>query len=284
MHDSDKFKYGAFGLVLGLGLSLLFFVWTVPEFSDPNYYIDRSKGYSESASNTQANKPENEPQWRYWAARLVSAEDTLAQWVMAFFTVVIAGLTGVALCYIKKTADFASDTLTQAEKTTEAAKATVDETRRIGEAQTRAYLSCVGASCWVRGRHLIVEFKVKNFGQSPAINVTSTLNFEYSAFDDPKFPEKVETKKSLNVVSGEYLIPSGVEVPIRYLFTKDAISSSNPNSIKEIADEHRLHFFSAHLSWLDVFEKKDTLDFNVFNDSDLINLRIKHKPHASSSK
>ena len=78
-----------------------------------------------------------------------------------------------------------------------------------------------------------------------------------------------------------------MEVPIRYFITNVSVGSDNPNAIKEIIDESRLRFFTAEMFWIDVFDKKDELHFNLFDDEDDldlpddgddIDLRIRHKP------
>ena len=171
MHERNRYFYIAFGLVLGVGLALLFLFWSVPEFSDPYGYINERADEYQSHQDTRRKKSDNEPEWGYWTRRLFAAEDTLAQWIMAFFTVVIAGLTGVALCYIKKTADVTNRTLEEASKTAEAAKETVVVTREMGQAQTRAYLSIKSAKFTIQKDAILYRVKIENSGQTPAYDV-----------------------------------------------------------------------------------------------------------------
>jgi hypothetical protein len=69
----------ALGLGLGVGLALLFLVWAVPEFRDPEH-ADRHNGtLSQQPKNPTKQESTNEPKWRYWSTRFVAAERILAQ-------------------------------------------------------------------------------------------------------------------------------------------------------------------------------------------------------------
>ena len=277
----DGFRNGTFALGLTVGILLTILAcYYIPILNGNNGNTEHQTNHSQVNESNYSNGSGA----RGTDKRFDPWEEGYAQWVMAIFTVVIAGLTGVALCYIKKTADFTNKTLAEASKTAEAAKETVTVTREMSQAQTRAYLSCIGARCWLADRHLFVECTVKNYGQSPAMNVVSKLNFDYDAVDNPQSPDSAVSKKSLDVIGGDYLIPSGAEVPIRYLITKDLVGSDDLNAIKEIIDDSRLHFFTAEMSWIDVFDKKCVLNFNIFNDGDDLNLRISHKPSKNRSQ
>lgn len=98
------------------------------------------------------------PDWWYWPRRLFSFEDTVAQWVMMVFTVVAALLL---LKTLRATQEMAKDT------------------RELGEAQVRAYVSFeVSEIDFARknnrdGSNLTAKFSgvIKNFGNSPATNI-----------------------------------------------------------------------------------------------------------------
>ncbi|MEO3389151.1 hypothetical protein [Mesorhizobium sp. CAU 1741] len=118
--------------------------------------------------------------WRYWFERLVKTEDTLAQWAMAVFSVAATVLTAVGvvliwrtLVYTRRAAEAAAATVEEAKNATTAAKDAVAETRRIGEAQVRAYLG-IEACTLERGTgdDFLLKIAVKNSGQSPARDVT----------------------------------------------------------------------------------------------------------------
>ena len=124
-------------------------------------------------------------QWKAADAAADSAYWTFWTFFIALIGLVVGGGTLVAAWlaarWAKKAADFT-------ETGANAAKGAVEETRRIGEAQVRAYLSIVGAEA----KHWDDEFEfrvlVKNTGQSPAF----ILLCEYEILlPDGKRPHKV---------------------------------------------------------------------------------------------
>lgn len=183
MSNSDRGKFFAIGLVVGLALSILFLLWAVPEFRNPlnqiaQYQTQGGNTAKESQSNYQneANSLDLRP--------YISREDTIAQWIMAVFTIFLTVLTFFAVWFVYRTAQFTRDTLTQAEQTNKAAWKTVDETRKIGLAQTRAFIKCVGGE--YNFGPSFIEFRVdlENYGVTPAT--------------------KVEVKAKLRVIEGHH--------------------------------------------------------------------------------
>jgi len=90
--------------------------------------------------------------------------DIAAQWLMAICTALITIFTFVGLIFIMKT-------YKQADNTAKAAWKTVDETKRIGEAQTRAYISLVDGEFFPRANDILCRVKLNNTGNSPARNI-----------------------------------------------------------------------------------------------------------------
>jgi len=72
----------AVGLTIGITGTLILVL-----FGDQLYDLGKCISKSEHCRNTQTDEHGNEPEWWYWTRRLLSAEDTLAQWIMAFFTI-----------------------------------------------------------------------------------------------------------------------------------------------------------------------------------------------------
>ena len=107
--------------------------------------------------------------------------DGWAQWVMALTGVGALILSALAVWLLKKTleatrlaATHAEGVLDEARRTTSAAEATVAETKRIGEAQTSAYLYVDDTDCGqlALGEEAVtVSINIRNYGQSPAKNV-----------------------------------------------------------------------------------------------------------------
>lgn len=107
----------------------------------------------------------------------LKAQMDMARW--AFWMLIATGatviLTGVGvvliwrtLLYTRQAAVHAGEAVVEAGNATKAAQDAVEETRRIGEAQVRAYLTCVGGEFLVSARLLKLRLRVKNTGQSPA--------------------------------------------------------------------------------------------------------------------
>lgn len=99
-----------------------------------------------------------------------SAENAFYVSLLSFFllaaTVIFAGLAWKA-----------------AERSVDAAKDTVEETRRIGEAQVRAYLN-YSAPLFMLGNALQFHFKISNSGHSPASRFAVTrLSVDVDVFD-----------------------------------------------------------------------------------------------------
>lgn len=138
-------RFGS-GLLVGiLGVTILA-IW-----GEYLYEFVKCVADSECEGYAARHKDGNEPEWWYWARRLVSTEDTLAQWFMMLFTVAAAGLLWWTLV----------------------------ETRKIGKAQTRAYLHVEKAEViWLnslghfenteRGDVFAVVLNVRNTGTTPA--------------------------------------------------------------------------------------------------------------------
>jgi hypothetical protein len=106
----------------------------------------------------------------------------MAKWAFWMFVAALASVlltsAGVFLIWrtlhhTRRAADAAGKAVTEAENATAAANRTTDETRRIGEAQVRAYLSITDATVEILNRNNAPQIKVRlrNSGQSPAKNV-----------------------------------------------------------------------------------------------------------------
>lgn len=125
--------------------------------------------------------------------------DLKAQQDMAKWSLLMFGITAIGVGYIAMTLHATRSTLKEAERTTAAANRTVDETRRIGEAQVRAYLTYENARFQYGGDEARLSFEIHNSGQSPArFILASTVSctvfieadqgsrtFFQSAYDDP---------------------------------------------------------------------------------------------------
>ncbi len=156
MQERNRFTYIAIGLGLGLLLALLFLVWAVPEFRDPGYLTPHESFQPNLPQNPAQQEDTNEPKWWYWASRLTSMEDTLAQWVMAFFTVIATGVSLFAVVLAYRSLRLTRDA--------------VKINRELGQIQVRAFVTVgdISVEKFGVGLRPKIHLKIKNTGQSPA--------------------------------------------------------------------------------------------------------------------
>lgn len=180
--------------------------------------------------------------------------DLLAQERVAYWTRIIAALTALGIGIL-------GWTLYET-------RAVAGITRNIGEAQVRAYLSCIGGEWCIDGEKLVIRPEFKNFGQSPAVNLV--------VFD---------ASLSLNSKPGEtfhdeilgHLEYSDIAVPI---IMDDAAAQDISNGCAEFAlsqtgiykkgflagfihNEKVEVWLSGIVVWDDVFQEKQIKDFDL---------------------
>lgn len=133
-----------------------------------------------------------EEQTRRQVRRDLEAQEGMVWWaeLMFYATAATVLLTGIALVAIIRTlhhtrraAESAEGMLVEARGTTIAAKDSVKETRDIGEAQVRAYISVVPESSgpgFVEGDRLTFMVRAQNTGATPArkMKVFRVLSFD----------------------------------------------------------------------------------------------------------
>ena len=143
---------------LALGLILAFFTFAAIEWpQDPANQAISSVAEQASGGDAGHYEQANSPNWgalRNWA--LSSEGDTVAQWIMALFAFIAAGLLWSTFLATRKMAT---------------------DTREIGEAQVRAYLTIEDAKFTpeVSQEHVVwhISVKIRNTGQSPARGITA---------------------------------------------------------------------------------------------------------------
>lgn len=114
--------------------------------------------------------------------RLVRAEHSLAQWLIACLTLVATAISAVAVLLVLKTLNVTRDTLiaTQQMNLT---------TRSIGEVQTRAYISIGETEVKIDDTECRIDIVMRNRGQSPARRLRVTAR--------PKTSQNPERSASL---------------------------------------------------------------------------------------
>ena len=114
-------------------MALLFLVATVPEFRDPSIYkadqTSADNGGSAQDQNSSADEQPDRPQWRDWTERLVSTEDTLAQWVMAFFSIAATIVSYLAVRLVGDTLELNRTTTTAAVEAAKSAREAIHTDR-----------------------------------------------------------------------------------------------------------------------------------------------------------
>jgi len=126
----------AFGLIAALAITLLLLVVAVPEFRNPVYQQDTQVTAYQRNSDEKPKERDQEQEWRHWAERLITLEDTAAQWLMAIFGVVATGVSVWAVLLVR-------DTLEVNRKATAAAVAAANaahETNELTRAVQRPWL------------------------------------------------------------------------------------------------------------------------------------------------
>lgn len=141
---------------------------------------------------------------------------------------------------------------------------TIRETRRIGEAQVRAYLTCTGGAYRIGQQLCVVHITLKNFGQSPARKATiraSLGTFDYDAADGGDF--LYSPQKLVNF----YEIPASAEDTGHIIFQVNF----GYEICSDVVEGGRLLFVACVLDWDDVFDKNQIIEFFlVADDGDII--------------
>lgn len=170
---SKGYRDGAFalGLVVGGGIALNLFLWLD--------YSAKNSGDQPSNENGGESGSQVGQYWDTLVRTFVSPSDTLAQWIMAVFTIGVVFLVWRTLVV---TQGIAIDT-----------RKGVHITREIGQAQSRAYLATTQFHNWtishnfapklggfegnepIKGEWFIYHFsfEISNTGNSPAVDLVA---------------------------------------------------------------------------------------------------------------
>lgn len=197
------------------------------------------------------------------------AQKQMAKWALGVLVATIAvGLLTTAVAYIG--VRYVRDTL--------------NETRRLGRAEIRAYLTCVEAEYDVRDRWLTCTMWVQNDGQSPAKDIR--LDAKLTLHIPEKDPE-----------SGELINPPPAKIPTGNKRDFIAIGGKemvpfnwgDPIGDRDLVDTLRggpsIFYVDCLLSWKDVFGGRQTLTIYLYPIGD----RTTHGPligkmHISHNK
>jgi hypothetical protein len=216
MSKRAEYTGAAIGFVAGVGLALLFLVWSYPGFRNPTYQSVTHQSAQHDDGPKEAEKGDDKPQWREWGERLIILEDTPAQWLMAVFAVFATGLSFWAIRLVR-------DTLTETQKTANAAIDTLHSTRawmvfefghivpifnRLIDAQTG---EARGISTGYRA-----EMTWKNAGESPAVKARPVTIFKVIRLGEPIPHFDAETMASndpeLDFATRQAVVGKGMQI------------------------------------------------------------------------
>jgi|GEM_PF-1321084 len=230
MSDSDGHSYITFGWVATIIGVLLFFAVLNSKYAETQQsseYADKcAEQYKSFSAKTadiaplasdkeepiRAQKDKYNPDWCDLAAQQSMAESTYWMNVAAIATVIFTAW-GAFLLW----------------RTLIATQETVAITRRIGEAQTRAYMTTSGAEAVYRDGQLHVTVHAQNTGQSPALAVrTQTfIAIEPDPFDPVWLEDKLDVEMKSDVGAGQHIFlqAEGPEQPDNYLIASITLNS-----------------------------------------------------------
>ncbi|WP_371229392.1 hypothetical protein [Roseovarius sp. 2305UL8-3] len=142
--------YFALGLILGIGVTILFCLSIWPRQIDSN--VGDAEGQQSTTSyadNQISENSERHPLW-HWDGGLVTSSDTAAQWIMMIFTVIAAALLLGTLIITQRM---------------------LRDTREIGQDQSRAYIHADKAQFFWGSNAMLnpkIVVSVRNSGNTPA--------------------------------------------------------------------------------------------------------------------
>lgn len=186
--------------------------------------------------------------------------DSAAQWIIAISSITALLISIWAVWLLKQTLIATNKALRQSEKATKAAFRTVKVTKRIGQAQVRAYLSVARCKLVrISSNRFTVKLRVANSGQSPAkaIIIKADLYIHLKTLDS-------NGNKTTQTIVG--MVNDGEELGVDYRASIPAVMRFEANITLAVEEEHVAAIESAQnilyrvavdFECLDVFKKKE---------------------------
>lgn len=159
---SNGYRDGAFavGLIIGVASTLIIVV-----YGEALYQLIKCISGSEDYCRYAPHEGQREPEWWYWARWFFKAEDTVAQWFMAIFTV-------VATVILLFTLNAANQTNRAAIGAAQAAQDANELIRNEQRPWLKVSLAPMSGFKIIEGDlRAIVDLKAENIGKSPAVDV-----------------------------------------------------------------------------------------------------------------
>ena len=171
-------------------------------------------------------------------------------WATAFAAAVTFGglvLIWRTLHHTRRAADYALDMVAEAKAATKAAQDAVEVTRKIGEAQSRAYLTCIGAEYTISKNTIFCNLVIANKGQSPADEIVvkpilkiNSIDFREALCKDERCEEISAGSSGKASFYGEF-------------------SNLGENIKTALFSKQKPFAIRCDISWYDVFNKKQTI-------------------------
>jgi len=191
--------------------------------------------------------------------RDLGAQRDMAQWTWWLLVASWLGLgiTLAGVIYVALTLQATRDAVA-------AANRTADEAKRIGEAQVRAYLSCVSARFKIDRHCLYIFINLRNYGQSPSFGceVNGELRvWHYVRIGQRKFD--VDSSKCLFEGIGP-MISAGAEGEAVVVISNVEIGDEYHDGI--LANTMNI-IIGGTIKWADVFDTKSAVNFSLIPDN-----------------
>lgn len=249
---SDGYKNGAFslGAVVGAGLALNLFAWV-------SYYSKQKADKAPQASSDQ----DSDKVVSYWdglVGTFISPSDTLAQWIMAVFTIAVVFLVWRTLI---------------------ATQEMVRDTRDIGQKQTRAYLHCKTVTVQrVAAGKYISHVEIHNFGQTPAKKMIVWFGCwieQYPLQEKLKGPSQQESS-AFSVHDMPPRSSHNLIIPLGRILSEYDIS--------EIEAERCAVYVWGEAAYLDIFGKERSSKFVYYRTGPLANWDGRVMPYREGNE
>lgn len=207
-----------------------------------------------------ANRKQPSPIEEERAKRDLQAQEDMAHWakwtVGLFITATLEMLiTAAGVFLVWRTLLSAREGVKEAKRAADAAENTVIETRRVGQAQVRAYLACESGSYSIEGSRATIWPKFYNSGQSPAKNVRIWGHIRVLEAHS----EESKIGDSLTQEGRAPPIPSGESESAWISFELD-----KPAGLRDALIRDRFRFaLIATFSWEDVFGETQVMRLDL---------------------
>jgi hypothetical protein len=129
-------------------------------------------------------------------------------------------------------------------------------TRKVGEAQTRAYLSATGGLYRVEPRMIFFQPKFKNSGNSPAKRITTKIWVRLVVPPAPQGPPNTQWESIKFDGTCDDIASNSETVGQATLYSNEA----PPEKLQQLLDVKQF-YLEGVIEWFDVFEKKQTISF-----------------------